>query len=112
MSYLEGPQLKLGGHIVQPADHEHITLQHHVTSGLLDCLLEHSTVSRPPGRSCFVTITTGKKFHMHRPLGAVLFLYCEFSQLCAQTALDLKAALDHSPSALWPTAGGPPHAEV
>ena len=98
---------------MQPANHKHITLQHHVTSGLLDCLLKHSTVSRPPGRSCFITITTGKKFHMHRPLGeAVLFLHCEFLQLCAQTALDLTAALDHSPSVLRPTAGGPPHAEV
>ena len=66
-TYLEGPQLKLGGHVVQPADHKHITLQHHVTSGLLDCLLEHSTCSlallpSPPAESSTCTAPWVKQY--------------------------------------------------
>ena len=98
---------------MQPADHKHITLQHHVTRGLPECLLEHKTARRPPCRSCFITTTTGKNFHMHTPFGeASAVLYSASLQLCAQTALDLTATMDHSPSVLWPTAGDPPHAEV
>ena len=52
---------------MQPAHHKHITLQHHVTSGLPDYLLEHSTARRPPCRSCCITTITGKNFHMHPP---------------------------------------------